>query len=194
MASDISEIMGEDIDTEGAQTGNDFEALPAGWYTVLIESAEIAPGRKFPDVPLLTIIGVVVGEKYANRKLFDRVNLVRKENKPPSWKDNCVDMTKTRLASIWGAAGATHSKDTSQLIDKMVQMKVEVRQEEGRSKDNKVVGYSAVGDDHAKKAPGKPEPTARSAAPSKTVQETRPTPAGDSTETKTTPRWMQTGK
>ena len=141
MSGDIEGVMGAAFDPEEYDTSKtgDFEPLPPAWYPVTIDEAKVEKTSKGTGT-LLSLKLTVVGDNFAGRKLWPRLNL-----KNPNPK--AEEIGQRELAAICKAIGLATIADSSDLIDKAIMVRVKVRKEEGRNPDNDVTGYKAIGDD-----------------------------------------------
>lgn len=86
-----------------------FDAIPPGKYKVVIEATE-EKATKNGNGSYIQFTLVVVEGEYANRKLWDRLNL----NNP---NEKAVQIARGTLSAICRAVGITQPKDTEQLHD-----------------------------------------------------------------------------
>jgi hypothetical protein len=83
------------------------------------------------------MIEVIEGQ-YAGRKVFDRLNL-----KNPN--SVAVEIAQRSLSSICRAIGVTNPKDSSDLCDKPLMIKLAVKPADGQySASNEIKGYEAA--------------------------------------------------
>jgi hypothetical protein len=165
---DLNEAMGGAFDPGAHEPAADFEPIPAGWYPVEIEKAEIKD-TKAGDGKYLKIEHTVVGDKFANRKIWKQINLVNKSEK-------AVEIGLRELAALGIACGLSAITDTSELLGKQVLAKVEIKKDEGREPDNQIRTYKPLDGAVAPKATAAPAahkpaampPTATTAAPAAT--------------------------
>ncbi len=134
--SDISEVMGGNFDTNSVPPAEAFEVLPAGWYPVKIDNAEVKDTKR-NDGKILSLEMTVIGDKFSGRKLWPRINLQN-----PSQKATEIGMRE--LAGLGLACGLATISDSSEFIDKDLEVKVKVRAEEGREPDNQIVAYRTL--------------------------------------------------
>lgn len=152
--ADISEL-GFDANTVKPNEG--FDVLPAGEYDVVIVGSKVEPTKK-GDGKLINLELQVLSGEFQNRKIFDRLNL---------WNPNekAVQIARGTLSAICRAVGVLTPRDTSELHNKPLRVKVAVRNDDQYGMQNDVKGY-------------KP----RNGAPQ---TQTDPVGAGAGTETKT---------
>jgi hypothetical protein len=84
-----------------------LEAIPKGWYNLRIVESEAAPTKDNTGGYLKLAVEVIDGQ-FANRKVFDRVNL---------WNSNpvAVEIAQRRLSAYCHATGVMNLQDSSQL-------------------------------------------------------------------------------
>lgn len=160
--NDIYEAIG-DFDPESVPEQG-FEAIPAGWYKAIVEKCEVSDTKKRDGKVLKTQFGLV--EKYEGRVLFSRINLAN-----PSPK--CVEIGQREMAAFARACEIARPKDSTEFIDKVIEIKVAVTTFEGEAQ-NDIKGYRACGgtaapatpraDSSAKTGASKPAAAAKPAA------------------------------
>jgi len=129
------------FDAESIEPLGNFEPIPLGEYLVVISSSEIKETKGGKGKYLQFTYDVVDGE-YKNRKIFDRLNIVN-ESKPAQ------EMAQRALSAICRAVGILHPKNSEDLHDKPLIVKVGIRAAQGEYQASNVVkGY--------KKADGSP--------------------------------------
>jgi len=162
--SDIADALGG-VDLNDVKPMDTFEPLPAGWYMVEIEGAEVKDTKAGDK--RLAIKMTVMTEPYTNRKLFGGMMLKHKNPK-------VVEIGHRELAGLCEAIGNKALQDCTELIGKVIEAKVNVRIRELYKPDNEVKSYRAVG--------GTPATTAVAAKPvvmkSAPVSKPSPAPAG----------------
>ncbi len=156
----ISNIYGgAAFDPNSVEPATGFDPLPAGWYQVEIENAEIketkAKTGKFLHLELC-----VVGENYNGRKLFPNINLMNPNAK-------AVEIGMRELAAVGQACGLNAIADTNDLLGKMIEARVKVvsADKSGNGEpDNVVTAYRPIG----------ATPPARTQAPANQAQQQPP--------------------
>ena len=114
-----------------------YEPLPADWYKAVITQTEEKPTKSQTGSYLQLMIEVIEGQ-YAGRKVFDRLNL-----KNPN--SVAVEIAQRSLSSICRAIGVTNPKDSSDLCDKPLMIKLAVKAADGQySASNEIKGYEAA--------------------------------------------------
>lgn len=116
------------------EPGN-FDVLPAGNYTAMIDLSELRPTKDGRGQYLYLELLIVEGQ-YEGRRLFDRLNL---EN--PSEK--AVEIAKRTLSSICRAVGVMTPKDSSELHDRPLMVRVVVKPASDQyAASNEIKGYA----------------------------------------------------
>jgi len=156
MSNDIAELIGGGFNPEEEQpAGDGFAPLPVDWYPVEIEKSEIrdnaAKNGKYIYAEL-----TVLGDKFANRKLFSRITLV-------NLNETAVSIGRRELSQLGKALGLKVIDSTDQLIGGMLQVKVKVTHEDGYPPGNEVTAYKAI--DGVKPVAATPPPVPTTAAP-----------------------------
>jgi hypothetical protein len=120
------------------QPQSTYEPLPADWYKCVIANAEEKPNSKRTGSYLELRIEVIDGQ-YQGRLVFDRLNL-----KNPN--SVAVEIAQRSLSSICRAIDVPSPKDSADLLDKPMMVKLAVRPaENGYEASNEVKGYEAAG-------------------------------------------------
>jgi hypothetical protein len=108
--------------------------VPAGEYLVCVSDSDMKPTKSGSGQYLQLTFSILQGE-HKNRKVYARLNLVN---------DNvtAVKIAKSELAAICQAVGVAEIKDSAQLHNKPLVVKVEVREYNGKE-SNEIRGYRA---------------------------------------------------
>ena len=117
---------------------NNYELLPAGWYTAqVVESDVVNLNSGNGDALKLTF--EVLTEGYRNRKLWTRMNI--RHNNPAA-----EGIAKQQLRELCESIGLVTLPDSNMLHYKPVQVRVKVRKDDtGRYEDqNEIAGYKPV--------------------------------------------------
>lgn len=113
------------------------EAIPAGWYKVVITASEEKPTKAQTGSYLQLTMEIIEGER-AGRKFFDRLNL----NNP---NETAVDIARRTLSSICRAVGVNTPRTSDDLHDKPLMAKLKVTPpRDGYEAGNDVTEYAAV--------------------------------------------------
>lgn len=114
-----------------------FEVIPAGWYNVRITESSTKPTNDGKGSYLALTLSVIDGQ-FANRKLFDRLNL---NNANPK----AVEIAYQTLSAICHATSVIQVQDSSQLHGVPMQAKVKIRPAEGKYEEsNEISGYRKI--------------------------------------------------
>jgi len=123
---------------------NSFEALPAGDYPVVIVASEMKDTKdkqgKFLELKLQVLSG-----QFQNRTLYDRLNLVNKN-------DQAVQIAKGTLSAICRAVNVLTPKDSAELHSKPMVAAVKAKKADDGNIRNEVAGYKPRGTTAAKPA------------------------------------------
>ena|SRR3990167_7726404 len=157
MSGDIASIVGGEAqatDPENARTG-DFEPMPAGWYPFSIDKVEIRDTNAKTGKYLWLEL-TVIGERYANRKVFPKITLQNPNAK-------AVEIGMRDLGDLALACGLQALADTQQVIGKQVDARLKIRPaEKGYEAQNEVTAWAVLGKQSGKAPAAKP---ARAAGP-----------------------------
>ena len=118
---------GQPFDPNAYEPSVDFDVLPPGKYTCLIESAELKTTLKKTGKYIKIALRVVDGQ-FKNRKLFGNINVQN-----PS--EDCQRRGIAQLSSIGRAAQCYPVRDTTDLVDKVVVAVVKVKKREDTGED-----------------------------------------------------------
>jgi hypothetical protein len=126
-----------------------FEPLPAGWYTAVVNSAEIKI-TKSGTGKYIAVRYDITGPTHQGRVVFGNLNI-----KNPNPK--AEEIGRQQLGEIMRAIGLATVQDTDQLIGGQLQIKLDVRESEQYGASNDVKQFKANGS-----APPKAVPAAAS--------------------------------
>jgi hypothetical protein len=123
------------FDSNEIEPTGSFEPLPLGEYTVMISASEMKPTKNGKGSYLQLTYDVVEGE-YHGRKIFDRLNLVNES-------ETAQDIAQRSLSAICRCVGVLHPKNSEELHDKPMIIKLGIRAASGEFQASNVVkGYS----------------------------------------------------
>lgn len=123
------------FNAENVEPNAPRDPIPAGWYKAIIEATEEKPTRAQTGSYLQLTIQVIEGE-HAGRKITDRLNL----NNPNA---TAVEIAQRTLSSICRAVGVMTPRDSADLMDKPMMVKVKVKPASGDySASNEVDDYA----------------------------------------------------
>ncbi len=119
---------------------NNYELLPAGWYTAQVTESEIVP-LKSGLGQALKLTFEVLSDGYRNRKVWARLN-IQHRGSPEAER-----IANEQLRELCESVGIVRMNDTVELHNKPVQIKVKIRKDDsGQYEDqNEVTGYKSVG-------------------------------------------------
>jgi hypothetical protein len=136
---------------------NSYELLPAGWYTAQVTESEIAP-LKSGNGQALKLTIEVLQDGYRGRKVWARLN-VRHTNQ------QAESIAQQQLRELCESIGLARFRDTTELHNKPMQIKVKIRKDEtGQYEDqNEVSGFKPAAGGAAPMAAAAPRPAAPAA-------------------------------
>lgn len=123
-----------------AAPADDFSPIPIGEYTAIISKDEIKTAKSGNGDYLSMTVKIVDGE-YKNRTIFTILNL---------WNSNpkAKEIAERELSSIKEAVGVTELRDTSQLHNKPLVIRVGIDASGGYEPKNTIKGWKSVGKPH----------------------------------------------
>jgi hypothetical protein len=119
------------------QSTNNFEPLPAGWYTAVVNGAEIK-NTKAGTGQYIAVRYDITGPTHQGRVVFGNLNI-----KNPNPK--AEEIGRQQLGELMRAIGLTTVQDTDQLIGGQLSIKLDVRESEQYGASNDVKGYKSNG-------------------------------------------------
>jgi hypothetical protein len=135
-----------------------FEPLPAGWYTAVVNGAEIKV-TKAGTGKYIAVRYDITGPTHQGRVIFGNLNI--KNPNPTAEK-----IGREQLGEIMRAIGLATVQDTDQLIGGQLMIKLEIRESEQYGASNDVKGFKASG--------AAPPKAALAAAPAATAKASPP--------------------
>jgi len=141
---------------------NNFEPLPAGWYSATISQSELKD-TKAGNGQYIKLRFDITGPTHQGRVVFGNLNI-----KNPNPK--AEEIGRTELGNIMRAIGLAKVTDTDQLIGGELVIKLEVKHDETYGAGNEVKGFKSASSSPAPAAPVIPaadKSTAPVAAPTK---------------------------
>lgn len=118
--------LGKTFNANDYEELGDFSPLPDGDYNVVIESTEIKPLNAAENGDKLVLTYVVTNGEYANRKLFDNLNLWHKKSL------DAVIFAERKLAQICRVVGKEQISDTDELVGCNLSIRVETKENDGK--------------------------------------------------------------
>ncbi len=116
-----------------------FDPVPDGWYAVVVTGAEWAPTKAGPQLLKLTLeIDGNAHPQFANRKLWDRLNL-------NNTNQQAREIAQRTLSSICHSIGKLQLAGISDLLGARLRCKAKAIPAEGQYEArNEVKGYKAL--------------------------------------------------
>ena len=125
------------FNAENVEPNAPRDPVPAGWYRAVIEASEEKPTKAQTGSYLQLTIQIIEGD-HAGRKVIDRLNL----NNPNA---TAVEIAQRTLSSICRAVGIMTPRDSQDLHDKPMMVKVKVKAASGEyGASNEVDDYAPV--------------------------------------------------
>lgn len=119
------------------QGTSSFEPLPSGWYTAIINGAEIKK-TKNGDGEYIAVRYDILAPTHQGRVVFGNLNI-----KNPSTK--AEEIGRQQLGEIMRAIGLARVNDTDELIGGQLQIKLDIRKSEQYGDSNEIRGFKASG-------------------------------------------------
>jgi hypothetical protein len=119
------------------QPQDDFSPIPAGDYVAQVTDSSIKP-TKSGSGTLLNLTWTIISGQFANRKVFDRVNI---QNQNPE----AEKIGQRQLSAICHAAGVLQLQDSNQLHGRPCTITLKIRQDAQYGDSNEVKAYKAAG-------------------------------------------------
>ena len=135
------------------------DPLPAGEYVAVVNDSAIKPNKAGTGEYLALTFQVIEGE-HEGRFVWENLNLVH-----PSEK--AVQIARAELASLCKAAGVLNPKDSTDLHDKPVLIRVAIEKDRDGNPRNVVKGYKPA-------ASRQPQPAAAAAPKAEAKSSTPP--------------------
>jgi hypothetical protein len=125
------------FDANSVQPMGDFSILPVGEYLAIISASEIKPTKSGNGMYLQLVFDVMDGE-YKGRKIFDRLN-IQNQNV------TAQQIAQSALSSICRAVGILTPKDSEELHNRPLKIKVGIRPASGEFVESNIIkGYLPV--------------------------------------------------
>lgn len=127
-AFDVSEL---------PQSDNNYELVPAGWYNATITKAEIK-STKTGTGQYIAVRYDITGPSHQGRVIFGNLNIKNVNSK-------AEEIGRQQLGEIMRAIGLSRVTDTDQLISGALQIKVAIKESDGKYEaNNEVKGFKAI--------------------------------------------------
>lgn len=124
------------FDASSVEPSRSFEPLPEGKYEAVITESEMKETRA-GNGRYLALTLEIVGGDHAGRRLWDRLNLENPNEK-------AVDIAKATLSAICRALGILKPKDSAELHNKPLVVRVALRRDENGETRNDIKGYESA--------------------------------------------------
>jgi hypothetical protein len=118
------------------QGNSNYDPLPPGWYTATINKADLQP-TKDGSGQYIKVRYDITGPSHQGRVVFGNLNIKNASHK-------AEEIGRQQLGELMRAIGLARVQDTDQLIGASLQIKLDVRQQEGYEPSNDVKGYKSV--------------------------------------------------
>ncbi len=119
------------------QPTNNYEPLPAGWYTVTITDAELK-ATKDGSGQYIKVRYDITGPSHQGRVVFGNLNIKNASAK-------AEEIGRSQLAELMRAIGLARVTDTDQLVGGSLSIKLDIREGNGQyGPQNEVRGYKAT--------------------------------------------------
>jgi len=115
---------------------NNFEPLPAGWYTCTISQAELKD-TKAGNGQYIKLRYDITGPTHQGRVVFGNLNI---KNANPK----AEEIGRQQLGEIMRAIGLAKVTDTDQLIGGQISIKLDIKQDAQYGASNEVRGFKSV--------------------------------------------------
>lgn len=152
--------LGETFDSSTVEPSKPRGTLPPGWYPAYIKESEIKPTKKAQedggDDCLIAITFEVSQGEYQGSKFWENINY-RNRNQ------TAQEIGQGQFSALCRALNKTTVKDTNELHNRELMVKLDVEVQEGRNPRNVVKEYKAYGDGPAAMQASKPAAGASSA-------------------------------
>lgn len=130
-------FLNETYDVNELPQGNsNYDPLPPGWYHANITGAELK-STKAGTGQYIAVRYDITGPTHQGRVVFGNLNI-----KNPNPK--AEEIGRQELGEIMRAIGLAKVTDTDQLIGGSLQIKLEIRTQEGYAPNNEVKGFKAT--------------------------------------------------
>ena len=125
-----------DVNELPVGNANNFEPLPAGWYTCTISQAELK-ATKAGDGQYIKLRYDITGPTHQGRVVFGNLNI---KNANPI----AEEIGRQHLGEIMRAIGLAKVTDTDQLIGGQIAIKLEIKPDKGFGASNDAKGFKSV--------------------------------------------------
>jgi hypothetical protein len=145
-----------DINELPVGNSNNFEPLPAGWYTCTISQAELK-ATKAGNGQYIKLRYDITGPSHQGRVVFGNLNI---KNANPK----AEEIGRQQLGEIMRAIGLAKVTDTDQLIGGEIAIKLDIKQDAQYGASNEVRGFKSMSGSAAPSVPSAPASAPAAAA------------------------------
>lgn len=158
---------GTSFNATNVQPAKEIGAVPTDWYEVSVVDSAIEPTQR-QDGKFLKVVYQILSGEYANRKIFDRLNL---DNPNPS----TVKIAQEALSAMCHATNVMNLSEPEQLYDIPLGIKVVYEPPKGEyGEGNRVKGWCKLGEIEEKRLKGRkgaaPAPAKAPASPAAPIR------------------------
>lgn len=119
--------------------GGDYELIPAGWYSAIIQSSDVC-NTKSGGGQYIKLKLAIIAPTHQGRVVFGNINI---KNASPA----AEDIGRKQLGDVLRAVGVDSLRDTDQLINGQLMIKLAIKEASGQyDAENEVKGYKAAAD------------------------------------------------
>ena len=112
-------FLGQEFKQADMPQGNNYEPLPAGWYTATIAEADIKPTNDGTG-EYIKLRYDITGPTHQGRVVFSNLNIKNKSVK-------AEEIGRQQFCEVMRAIGLASVKDTDQLIGGQLSIKLDIR-------------------------------------------------------------------
>ncbi|WP_435008008.1 DUF669 domain-containing protein [Tundrisphaera lichenicola] len=149
-------FLGQEFNAEAIEPSKPRENIPPGWYKAIIEASDVKPTKKAAEAQqygsegandrLLAMTFKVIEGAFDGALIFNNLNIV---NSNPV----AQEIAQKDFSAICHAIGKLRVKDSNELHNRPLMIKVDVEKKEGYNARNIIKGYEAVGGASSASAP-----------------------------------------
>jgi hypothetical protein len=137
-----------DFDASQVEPSKPREVIPPDWYTAIIDASDVKPTKKAQEAEqyggegkddrLLALTFRVIEGQYKDALIFTNLNIV-------NGNPQAQEIAQRDLSAICHALGKIKVRDSSELHNRPLRIKVDVEKKEGYNPRNIVKGYEPAG-------------------------------------------------
>lgn len=130
----LSEFGINPISSNDLPENTSFEPVPAGKYIAIVDGVDLKRTKDQSGVYFKLSFKIAEGP-YSGRKVFSNITYVNKSEK-------AEDIGRKDLRTLIACAGKNAIADTDDLLNARVELKLDIRQDEGYEPTNDVKAYA----------------------------------------------------